>query len=258
MIKAFLFDLDGVFFVDNHIIPGGDIAIEWLKQNKIPYKFITNNTTLPRKILVEKLNGIGLIIKEEDLISANYAGTLLLKKFGIKSCKLVLREIAKIDYQKFDTSNSKPQAVVIGDIGPNWDYKLMNDLMNLILEGAKLIALHKGTYFQSKKGLIIDSGAFVAGLEYSTQTNAIIVGKPQKTFFELATQNFKCKVNEIAMVGDDLINDIQGAKNMGYTSFLVKTGKFRSSIYKSSSIRPDHLIKSIGELPNYISSNSLF
>ena len=34
MIKAFLFDLDGVF-VDNHIIPGGDIAIEWLKQNKI-------------------------------------------------------------------------------------------------------------------------------------------------------------------------------------------------------------------------------
>ena len=134
----------------------------------------------------------------------------------------------------------------------------MNDLMNLILDGAKLIALHKGTYFQSKKGLIIDSGAFVAGLEYSTQTNAIIVGKPEKPFFELATQNFKCKVNEIAMVGDDLINDIQGAKNMGYTSFLVKTGKFRSSIYKSSSIRPDHLIKSIGELPNYISSNRLF
>ena len=52
MIKAFLFDLDGVFFVDNHIIPGGDIAIEWLKQNEIPYKFITNNTTLPRKMLV--------------------------------------------------------------------------------------------------------------------------------------------------------------------------------------------------------------
>ena len=133
----------------------------------------------------------------------------------------------------------------------------MNDLMNLILEGTKLIALHKGTYFQSKKGLIIDSGAFIAGLEYSTQTNAIIVGKPQKTFFELATQNFDCKVDEIAMVGDDLINDIQGAQNMGYTSFLVKTGKFRSSIYRTSSISPDHLINSVAELPNYISSNSL-
>ena len=59
------------------------------------------------------------------------------------------------------------------------------------------------------------------------------------------------------MVGDDLINDIQGAKNMGYISFLVKTGKFRSSIYKSSSIKPDHLIKSIAELPNYILNKGL-
>ena len=151
MIKAFLFDLDGVFYVDNQIIPGVDITIEWLKQNKIPYKFVTNNTTLPRKKLVEKMNKIGLLLKEDDLISANYAGTLLLNRLRIKSCKLVLQEIAKFDYQHFDTSNPKPEAIVIGDIGPNWNYNLMNDLMNLILEGAKLIALHKGTYFQSKK-----------------------------------------------------------------------------------------------------------
>ena len=257
MIKAFLFDLDGVFYIDNKLIPGVDVTFEWLKQNKIPYKFVTNNTTLPRKKLVEKLNRIGLLLKEDDLVSANYAGTLLLTKLGIKSCKLVLQEIAKFDYKQFDTFNPKPEAIVVGDIGHNWNFNLMNDLMNLILEGAKLIALHKGTYFQSKNGLIIDSGAFIAGLEYSTQTNAIIVGKPQKTFFELATQNFNCKKDEIAMVGDDLINDIQGSKNMGYISFLVKTGKFRPSIYKSSSIRPDHLIKSIAELPNYILNKGL-
>ena len=58
------------------------------------------------------------------------------------------------------------------------------------------------------------------------------------------------------MVGDDLINDIQGAQNMGYTSFLVKTA-IRPSIYRTSSISPDHLINSVAELPNYISSNSL-
>ena len=252
MIKAFLFDLDGVFYEDDRIIPGVSATIQWLKQQKIQYRFLTNNTTLSRRLLVNKLNIIGLALNEDDLISANYAGTLLLKKLSIKSCRLVLRENAKIDYQAFDTTNPNPDAIVIGDIGPNWDYNLMNDLMNLIFNGSKLIALHKGTYFQSQDKLIIDSGAFVAGLEHSTQTNAIIVGKPQPTFFELASQHFDCKVNEIAMVGDDLINDIQGAQKMGYTTFLVKTGKFRSSIYRSSSIRPDHLIKSINELPNYI------
>ena len=113
MIKAFLFDLDGVFYIDNQIIPGADITIEWLKQNKIPYKFVTNNTTLPRKKLVEKMHRIGLLLKEDDLISANYAGTLLLSSLGIKSCKLVLQEIAKFDYQQFDTSNPKPEAIVL-------------------------------------------------------------------------------------------------------------------------------------------------
>jgi ribonucleotide monophosphatase NagD (HAD superfamily) len=44
---------------------------------------------------------------------------------------------------------------------------------------------------------------------------------------------------------------------MGYTSFLVKTGKFRSFIYETSSISPDHLINSIAELPNYVLSKSL-
>jgi ribonucleotide monophosphatase NagD (HAD superfamily) len=85
----------------------------------------------------------------------------------------------------------------------------------------------------------------------------LLLVSPNLLFFELAAQDFEFKANEIAMVGDDLINDIQGAQNMGYITFLVKTGKFRSSIYKSSSIRPDHLIKSINQLPNYILTNSL-
>ena len=257
MIKAFLFDLDGVFYEDDKIIPGVNATIEWLNHYNIPYRFLTNNTTLSRKLLAEKLNRIGLALSEDDLISANYAGTLLLKKLSIKSCRLILREKAQIDYKAFDSTHPNPEAIIIGDIGPNWDYDLMNELMNLIFKGAKLIALHKGTYFQSQNHLMMDSGAFVAGLEHSTQTNAIIVGKPQSAFFELAAQDFEFKANEIAMVGDDLINDIQGAQNMGYITFLVKTGKFRSTIYKSSSIRPNHLIKSINELPNYVLTNSL-
>ena len=100
---------------------------------------------------------IELVFLKEDELIAQITQGLYLKKLGIKSCKLVLQEIAKFDYQHFDTSNTKPEAIVVGDIGPNWDYNLMNDLMNLILEGQP-IALHKGTYFQSKKGLIIDRG----------------------------------------------------------------------------------------------------
>ena len=188
MIKAFLFDLDGVFYVDDQLIPGANSILDWLQEKQIPYRFITNNTTLPRNQLTKKLNHLGLMVHEDQLISANYAGVLYLKKQGFKSCRLVLKEPAKADYGDFDTTSDAPDAIVVGDIGETWDYPLLNGLMNQLLEGAQLVALHKGRYFQTENGLTLDSGAFVTALEYASETQALVVGKPESAFFELATQ----------------------------------------------------------------------
>lgn len=257
MIRAFLFDLDGVFYVDDQLFHGANATLEWLQEQQIPYRFITNNTTLPRKQLTQKLQRMGLKLIEEQLVSANYAGVRYLKKQGFKTCRLVLSKLAQADYKDFDTATQTPEAIVVGDIGETWDYPLLNGLMNQLLEGAQLVALHKGRYFQTEKGLTLDSGAFVAALEHAAQTQAFVVGKPEAAFFELATQGLECQAHEIAMVGDDLINDIVGAQKMGYTSFLVKTGKFRGALYEKSKIRPNHLIDNIGSLRNYILRNNL-
>ena len=257
MIKAFLFDLDGVFYLDNKLLPGANETLEWLQAQKFPYRFITNNTTLPRKKLMEKLNRLGLRVKENELVSANYAGVLYLKKEGFNRCRLVLRKEAQADFSDFDTTTNPPEAIVIGDIGATWDYPLLNGLMNQVLGGAKLVALHKGRYFQTENGLTLDSGAFVAALEHATETKALVVGKPQSAFFELATQELQCQAHEIAMVGDDLINDIGGAQKMKYQTFLAKTGKFRPTHYQKSETRPDHLIDNIGKLKEYILSKDL-
>ena len=190
------------------------------------------------KQLTQKLNRLGLKVSEDQLVSANYAGVLYLKKQGYESCQLVLRDAAQIDYKEFDTDNDTPQAIVVGDIGESWDYPLLNGLMMKLLEGAHLVALHKGRYFQTQNGLTIDSGAFVAALEHATQTKAKVVGKPEATFFELATLGFDCEAHQIAMVGDDLINDIGGAQKMEYQTFLVKTGKYRPALYKKSKNSP--------------------
>ena len=257
MIKAFLFDLDGVFYQDEQLLPGANETLAWLQEQKLPYRFITNNTTLSREKLTEKLNRLGLRIQQNDLVSANFAGVLYLKKQGFNRCRLVLRAEAQSDYQDFDTTTDPPEAIVIGDIGTSWDYPLLNGLMNQLLDGAQMIALHKGRYFQTESGLTLDSGAFVAALEHAAQTTAMVVGKPEQAFFELATQGIDCQAKEIAMVGDDLINDIGGAQKMNYTTFLVKTGKFRESLFQKSEIRPDHLINDISNLEEYTSTKDL-
>lgn len=251
-IKGVLFDLDGVFYVGNQLVSGGNETLSWLQSQGIGYRFVTNNSTLSRSALVAKLQHLGLDISENELLSANYAGVLQLQKMGLNRCKLILAQAAQADYPP--SVDEKPDAIVIGDIGNEWDYDLLNTLMNQILEGAELIALHKGRYFQTEKGLMLDSGAFVAALEHATGKKAHVVGKPNPAFFEMGSALLDASPNELVMVGDDLINDIEGAQNTGYHAVLVQTGKYRKAIVEQSEIIPDGIIPSVAALPNYLSS----
>lgn len=253
-IKGVLFDLDGVFHVGEDLIDGGNKTLAWLRDHEIEYRFVTNNTTLSRSALVVKLQNMGLEISEDELLSANYAGVLQLKKMGACRCRLVLRETAKVDYP--NSVESRPDVIVVGDIGTAWDYALLNELMNQILEGAELVALHKGRYFQTETGLMLDSGAFVAALEHATGKKAHVVGKPNPAFFEMGSAMLNASPEELLMVGDDLINDIQGAQNAGYHAVLVQTGKYRKALVAQSSITPDGVIPSVAALPNYLLSIS--
>ncbi len=249
-MKGVLFDLDGVFYIEQQLIDGGIDCLQWLNEQQIPYRFVTNNTTMCRKDLTAKLSRLGLEVDENEIMSANYAGALLIEQRGFKRCRLVLRGSAKQDYPT--NYLQKPDAIVIGDIGNRWDYDLLNELMNQVLEGAEIIALHKGRYHQGESGLLLDSGAFVAALEHATGKQALVVGKPNQTFFELASNTFRCNPNELLMVGDDLINDIGGANQMGMHTVLVQTGKYRKVLVEASSIQPQGYIPSIKELPAYL------
>ena len=251
-IKGVLFDLDGVFYVENQLVSGGNETLSWLRSHGINYRFVTNNTTLSRNALVAKLQQLGLHISENELLSANYAGVLQLKKMGLNRCRLILAEAAQTDYPP--SVDEKPEAIVIGDIGKEWNYDLLNTLMNQILDGAELIALHMGRYFQTEKGLMLDSGAFVAALEHATGKKAHVVGKPNLAFFEMSSALLEASPNELVMVGDDLINDIEGAQNTGYHAVLVQTGKYRKAIVEQSEIIPNGIITSVAALPNYLSS----
>ncbi|XP_075302404.1 haloacid dehalogenase-like hydrolase domain-containing protein 2 [Opisthocomus hoazin] len=100
----------------------------------------------------------------------------------------------------------------------------------LILDGVPLIAIHKARYFKKNDGLALGCGPFVAGLEYTTDTKATVVGKPEKTFFLEALQGTGCDPEEAVMIGDDCRDDVGGAQNAGMHGGPVSTrwsGKYR-------------------------------
>ncbi len=161
-IKGILLDINGVLHVDNQPLDG---AVETIKkiQAKLPCRFITNTTTQSRETFHQSLVDMGLPISTSEIISAPYAAVLYLRQLNNPSCHLLLSEEVKSDFAEFSQSDTNPDVVVIGDIGARWDYFIMNKVFKMLINGAELIALHKGKYWQAEGDLQLDIGAFIAG-----------------------------------------------------------------------------------------------
>jgi ribonucleotide monophosphatase NagD (HAD superfamily) len=77
----------------------------------------------------------------------------------------------------------------------------------------------------------------------------MICGKPAPAYFEAALEMLGVSASRAAMVGDDVVNDVLGAQEIGMTGVLVRTGKFRAADLDRDEGSPDHVIDSVADLP---------
>ena len=49
--------------------------------------------------------------------------------------------------------------------------------------------MQKNRYWQNEGGLSLDAGPFVAALEYASKKRAVVVGKPEESFFRIALED---------------------------------------------------------------------
>ncbi len=248
-IKGLLFDLDGVLYIGSQLIEGAVEAVEKIRHSDIQCRFITNTSTLSRNSLQQKLSALGFAIPADEIISAPQAVLLYLQQQHDPVCHLLLADDVKNDFAHIRQSNQKADFIIIGDIGDAWSYHLLNKVFNQLLNGAKLIAIHKNKFWQTEQGMQMDIGGFIAALEYASGQQATIIGKPSPAFFHSALQDINLPSKNIAIIGDDIDSDIGGAQAVGLNTILVKTGKYRQAYTDQSAIRPDVTIESVAQLP---------
>jgi ribonucleotide monophosphatase NagD (HAD superfamily) len=99
---------------------------------------------------------------------------------------------------------------------------------------------------------MLDAGAFVAGLEYAADTEAIVLGKPSAAYFDAALAAIDADAKLTWMVGDDVESDVAGAQACGLRTVLVRTGKFRPDEVEASGFMPDGIVSSIAHVPQWI------
>jgi phospholysine phosphohistidine inorganic pyrophosphate phosphatase len=251
-IKGFLIDLDGVVYIEDQTIPGAVEAVNWLRRNGFLIRFLTNTTMRSRETLVAKLLRFGIQAAPEEMFSTAVVAARWLAEKGITRVKLLLSEDSSQDFAGFEITDKHPEAVVVGDLGPAFTFDVLNSAFLAVKGGAQLIALQKSRYWRTKKGLVMDAGAFVAALEYATETEAALIGKPNRAYFDVALKDIGLGASQTAMIGDDVHADIVGAQALGMPTILVRTGMYTFQAQTQPPVQADWTIDSIADLPGLL------
>jgi HAD superfamily hydrolase (TIGR01458 family) len=198
---------------------------------------------------------MGIEVEEEELQTTPRAAATALA--GRRVLAMTMHAIVG-EFEGVELVGEDAEAVLIGGADETPETNLVFSYMNLarafheLEAGADLYCLHKNRWWQTKRGPALDAGAFVAGLEYAAQVEATVLGKPSTAYFEAALKALDGEPGLTWMVGDDIEADIAGAQAHGMRTILVRTGKFRPDAVEASRVRPDGIISSIAQLPDWL------
>jgi HAD superfamily hydrolase (TIGR01458 family) len=253
---GFLLDLDGTLYTGDAAVPGAADALSGLRTHAVPFRLVTNTTSRSRRMLVDRLAGYGLAVAPEEIVTATLAGVELVRAAGYGRVAPFVPAGALEDMEGLTLAggtSGRPHAaadvVVLGDLGERWTFALLQEAFEQLMAGAALVALSRDRYFRQGGRLALDAGPFVAALEYAAGATAAVAGKPSRAFFEAAARSLGLSADRaVAMVGDDLWSDVQGAQRAGLQGWLVRTGKFREDVLQGSGITPDRILSSVADL----------
>ena len=252
MVRGVLLDLEGVLYQGDEPIDGARGAVVALGEAGLGLRFLTNTTTKPRSDIRARMTAMGFAVAIDDMFSPAMAAGRYLEQAGVARIHLAAPDGLAEDFSGFALVDDEPEAVVIGDLYTGFSWQRLNRLFQMVLGGARIVALHKNRFCRRAEGLSLDVGPFVAALEYAAGTDAAIMGKPSPEFFRMALESLRLAPGEVVMVGDDIEADIGGAHDAGLRAIQVETGKYSPRDREHMVVTPDVRIASIADLPALI------
>ncbi len=250
-VEGLLIDIDGVLTVSWAPIPGSVEAFAELRRSGRPVRLATNTTSQTRANVADLLVAAGFEVAAADILTAPLATAAHLRvhhpgeRVFLLSTGDLSEDLAGIDVVG---EGDPADVVVLGGAGLAYTHEQLNHAFNLLLDGAAFVAMHRNLTWRTSRGLELDTGAYATALEAASGKTPTVIGKPAPAFFDAGRAALgddlgrELTAAEIAMIGDDVVNDVGGAQGAGMIGCLVRTGKFRDDTLAASSVHPDHVV----------------
>jgi HAD superfamily hydrolase (TIGR01458 family) len=256
-VKGLLLDMDGTLAVSWEPIRGAIETVAKLRSRRVPMRVVTNTTSRCRREIASELRRIGFGFSDDEVLTAAVAAASFLMANHPGKRVFMLGDAHADDLKGLElvSLDDKPEVVLIAGADASFAFENLNRVYRLLLGGAAFVAMQRTLTWMTREGENLDAGAYLLGLERASGQEAMVTGKPSPEFFLAALSALGLRADEVAMVGDDVENDVLAGQAIGMTGILVRTGKFRDDVLVRASGAPDHIIDSVADVPRLLGLN---
>ncbi|WP_054955800.1 TIGR01457 family HAD-type hydrolase [Paenibacillus dakarensis] len=262
-VKGLLIDLDGTLYHGKNIIEGADALIRKLREKKVPYLFVTNNSSRTPQQVAEHLAAMGISALPEEVCTSSLAAASYIAHetpgakvaiLGEEGLEQALLEAG------LDITEEQPQYVVQG-IDRSFNYSSLTKALKWIHGGAISVLTNPDLLLPSDTGLTPGAGSLGAAIEAASGVKPVIIGKPSSILMKYATDRLGLSPAETAVVGDNLRTDIAAGVNAGCRTVLVMTGITTHDNMEdhitAAGVRPDYICEDLYEAAELLCSSGV-
>lgn len=219
--KAVFLDLDGVIYAGDDLIPGADRAVQWMREQGIHVRFLSNNSLKLPSSISQKLKNIGIDCPTEHVFTSGFLACSSLGSIldpGTTISVVGTDELKQMvsDANLVPSESDSSQVVLVG-MTREFRYEQILFASRSIHGGARFFACNRDGLFIGEGGkMFAGCGAMVGAIEGATGVSPHrCFGKPDVGMLEAAMSCGSWSVDECIMIGDTWTSDIAMAQAAG-------------------------------------------
>jgi NagD protein len=249
-IRSWLMDMDGVLVHEEAAIPGAEQFLDRLRELRLPFLVLTNNSIYTRRDLSARLRRSGLEVPEESIWTSALATARFLEDQRPGGSAFVIGEAGlttALHEAGYTLTDSEPDYVILGETR-TYSFERITQAIRLIDSGARFIATNPDPTGPSPDGALPATGSVAALISRATGRDPYYVGKPNPLMMRSALNSLDAHSETSAMIGDRMDTDVVCGMEAGMETILVLTGVTTAAEAERHPFRASRIVESVADL----------
>lgn len=248
-IRSIVLDIDGTLMRDRTPIEGAVSTVEQLQQHGYRIVYCTQENYQSDQDIERRLMSAGFPVPPGAVVSAGtVAVDYILKthpgvRIYVMGSKRLKEPLVKAGLTVLSEADGETADVVLVGIDPDVSLDRLATAAQAVRSGAQFYVTNMDRGYPLEDRIIPSAGSLAMAIAFTARRQPRVLGKPSRWMGAAIRRVLSVEAEQIAVVGDQLAQDVALGYTVGGTSILVLSGLTQAEeVQKTSSRKRPHLV----------------